>query len=177
MTNITFNSWKKLFLFCFGLAVAASFCMKWMESDLVVHGEKFTILGLELFYSKEKLAGILSGLDEHVKTILRYHLSFDFAFMSGVYPAIASLCMMAREKLSKPLLKQIAFIAAALQFVAWAADIIENSCLFYWINNPVIGDGFSNYHTDVWAKWIIALCAALFAIPIVLFSRKKVVVS
>ena len=177
MTNISFSSWKKLFLFCLGLTIAASFCMKWIENDLVVHGEKFTILGLELFYPKEKLAGILSGLDAHVKTILRYHLSFDFAFMAGVYPAIAALCMMAREKLSKPLLKRIAFIAAALQLAAWAADIIENSWLFYWINNPVIGDGFSNYHADVWAKWIIALCAALFAIPVVLFSRRKAPVS
>ena len=30
------SPWNRLFLFCFGLALGTSFCMKWMESDLRV---------------------------------------------------------------------------------------------------------------------------------------------
>ena len=85
--NTEYNRWKKLFIFCLGLAMASAFCMKWMESDFWVGDEKFDILGLELFYPAKKVAAILSGIDPHVKTILGYHLSFDFAFMAGVYPA------------------------------------------------------------------------------------------
>lgn len=173
MMNVTVNSWKKLFLVCFGLAFAASFCMKWMESDLVIHNEKFTIPGLELFYSKEKVSAILSSLDLPAKTILRYHLSFDFAFMAGVYPGIAALCMIGREKLKKPSFKRIAFILASLQIFAWAGDIAENSFLFYWINHPLIGDNFTAYHIIVTTKWIIALAGVLFALPAVLWRRKN----
>lgn len=167
------KSWRQLFLFCLGLAAGTAFCMKWMESDLWQNGKKFTIIGLELFYSRREVIGILSGIDDHAKTILRYHLSFDFAFMAGVYPGVAALCMMAREKVRAGLLKKILYTLAALQLLAWVGDIAENCYLFQWINKPAIRNEFGLYHFIVAAKWIIALAGALLAIPLVLKKRDK----
>lgn len=170
--NLSYNRWKKLFLFGFGLFAGTAFCMKWMESDFLITGEKFTILGLELFYAKEKVMTVLSGLDGHVKTILSYHLYFDFAFMAGVYPGIAALCMMAREKLSVIVLKKLFFVLAAMQLIAWAGDIAENLFLLKWIKHPVIGNEFDSYHVIVIVKWLIALTGVFFSVPVLLFRRK-----
>ena len=124
--SLKYNHWQRLFIFCFGLFLGTAFCMKWIESDLRLNEEKFTILGLELFYSKQKVTYTLSSLDYCVQTFLRHHLFFDFAFMAGVYPGITSLCMMAREKVNSSLLKKLLYIFAALQLLAWFADICEN---------------------------------------------------
>jgi len=169
--NYNNKLWRNLFLFSLGLFAGTAFCMKWMEGDFVQHGEKFTIIGLEISYPGERVAAILAGLDEHVKTILRYHLSFDFAFMAGVYPGIAALCMMARAKLVGSGIRKIVLAFALLQMVAWGCDIYENCCLLKWIKNPAIGNEFSFYHFIVAAKWIIALAGALLAIPLVLRKR------
>jgi hypothetical protein len=170
LMTITTKSWQKLFLFCLGVSASAAFCMKWMEHDLFLKDEKFTILGLELFYSREKVAAILSGLTPPVKTILQYHLSFDFAFMTGVYPGIAALCMIAKEKARATPIKKILYILAILQLGAWAADMTENYYLLRWIRGPVIGNEFGFYHFVVYFKWIIALVAVLLAIP---FAAKR----
>lgn len=164
--------WKSLFWVCLGLVAGTAFCMKWMEGDFWRNGEKFTIIGLEISYPKEKLAAILSGLDDHVKTILRYHLSFDFAFMAGIYPGIAALCMMGRQKTSKPALRKFLFGLALLQTIAWGCDIAENTFLLKWTRDPVIGKEFGIYHFVVYTKWLIALTGALLGI---LFNvrRKK----
>lgn len=170
------RNWNRLFLFCLGLFIAASFAMKWMESDLIYNGEKISIFGLELFYSKERIREIFLGIDDKVRTILSYHLSFDFIFMVGCFPGIACMCMMASRKVSSNRLKRILFILAFLQLVAWAFDITENYYLLKWLKNPVIGDEFGFYHVVVYSKWVIALTAALFAICILgvsLFKRKK----
>lgn len=170
--SINYKRWQKLFLFCFGLFIAAAFCMKWMEGDFLQNGRLFTIIGLEVD-SKEKVASILSGLDEHVKTILRYNLIFDFIFMAGVYPGIASLCMMARAKSDSSIVKKILLAFALLQIVAWGCDIAENCYLLKWIKNPVIGNEFGLYHFIVFAKWGIALSGALIAIPLAIRKRKS----
>jgi hypothetical protein len=170
-----YQQWKKLFLFCLGLAVSAAFCMKWMENSFWVKDEKFTIIGLELIYTKEKMISILSGIADHVKTILRFHLSFDFAFMAGVYPGITALCMMAREKIKPGLFKEILFVAGVFQLVAWGCDIAENSFLLSWIRQPVIEKGFTLYHGIVWTKWLLALAGLILSLPFVF--RKKIVVN
>lgn len=171
--NLSYKRWKGLFFFGLGLFLGTAFCMKWMENDLWSGGEKFTIMGLELFYAKEKVINILSNLDTRVRTILRYHFWFDFAFMAGVYPGITSLCMMAREKVISALLKRILYIAAWLQLLAWAGDIIENYYLLSWVQKPVIGNEFIFYHFIVGAKWIIAITGVLLSIPLLL-RRKKI---
>lgn len=171
--RVTVKSWKNLFLFCLGLAIAAAFCMKWMENDLVFRGEKFTILGLELFYPAEKISAVLSGLDGHVKTILRYHLSFDFAFMAGVYPGISALCIMVGGRARSNLLRKMAQLLAALQLLAWAGDIVENYYLLQWINRPVAGDEFTSYHICVYMKWAIALAGILFSIVVALRTGRR----
>lgn len=170
--STNYKGWQRLFLFCFGLFAGTAFCMKWMEGDFIQNGQLFTIIGLEISYSKEKVLAILSGLDEPIRVILRYHLYFDFAFMLGVYPGIAALCMMAREKSGSNIARKILLSLALLQVVAFGCDIAENSYLLKWIKNPVIGNEFGLYHFIVAAKWMIALLAALIAIPMVCTKRK-----
>lgn len=170
--STNYKGWQRLFLFCFGLFAGTAFCMKWMEGDFIQNGQLFTIIGLEISYSKEKVLAILSGLDDPIRVILRYHLYFDFAFMLGVYPGIAALCMMAREKSGSNFARKILLSLALLQVVAFGCDIAENSYLLKWIKNPVIGNEFGLYHFIVTAKWMIALLAALIAIPMVCTKRK-----
>lgn len=165
------NLWRKIFPVSFGLFAGTAFCMKWMEVDFIQNGEKFSMIGLELFYPKEKIISIFSGLDEHVKSILRYHLNFDFVFMAGVFPGIASLCMMARNKSSGTFFQKILLVFALLQIAAWGFDIYENLCLLNWIKNPVIGNEFKSFQVIVIAKWIIALSAVILAIPLILKKR------
>ncbi|MGH2552957.1 MAG: hypothetical protein ACRDEB_04530 [Chitinophagaceae bacterium] len=148
--------------------------MKWIEGDLVQNGHQFTVIGLEVSYPKEKVASILSGLDDHVRMILRYHLNFDFAFMAGVYPGIIAICMMARGKCSGNILRKILLLLALLQFVSWGCDIFENCYLLKWIRNPEIGNEFSLYHFIVFTKWILALTGALVAIPLALRKGKSI---
>lgn len=164
--NTEFKKWRNLFLFCLGLFTGTAFCMKWMESDFIYNDSIFTIIGLEATYSKEKVVTILSGIDEHVKKILLYHLYFDFSFMAGVYPGIASLCMMARSKITKIAIGNLLLALAIFQLIAWGCDIAENLFLLNWVNNPQVGNDFMIYHTVVFAKWIIALTGAMVAIPL-----------
>ncbi len=166
------HHWKKLFLFCFGLALGTGFCLKWMEADFWINGQRFTIMGLELFYSRDKMNAILSGLDLSVRTTLRYHLSFDFAFMAGVFPGIAALCMMASEKKITVGWKRLLFILAGLQSVAWGLDIAENYYLLRWMKEGVANNGFSSFHFLVTTKWIIVLVALFVSVPVILFKRK-----
>src|SRR6188474_2715804 len=107
--------WNRLFLFCLGLFIAGAFAMKWMENDLIYNGEKISIFGLELFYPKDRIIEIFSGINDKVRTVLNYHLSFDFIFMAGCYPGIASLCMMAAERTISRNIKRILFILAFIQ--------------------------------------------------------------
>lgn len=166
-------SWNRLFLFCLGLFIAATFTMKWMESDLVFNNEAISIFGLELFYPKEKIIEIFSGIDERMRTILSYHLHFDFVFMAGCYPGIACLCMMAAEKADRKIIKAILFGLAFLQLVAWAFDIIENFYLLKWLKDPAIGNEFGFYHTVVYTKWGIALLGVVLALVTMLISLLK----
>jgi hypothetical protein len=165
------KQWKNLFLFGLGLALGAAFCMKWMEKDLWVNGEKFTIMQLELFYREGKLTQVLTDLSDHVRVILRYHLSFDFAFMAGIYPAIAALCMLAREKLGSAGWKIILTVFAALQTAAWGLDMTENYILFKWIEQPAIDKPMAVYHAVVIAKWLIALIGVLLSLPVIVFKK------
>jgi len=167
------HRWQRLFLFCLGLFIAGAFAMKWMENDLLFNNEKISIFGLELFYPKEKIVEIFSGISDKVKTILSYHLSFDFIFMAGCYPGIACLCMIASAKVAGKNLKRILFILTFMQIFGWTFDVVENYYLLKWLKSPVIGDEFSFYHVVVYSKWIVALTGALFAIFILVSSMFK----
>lgn len=166
--TMSYKSWKRLFLFCLGLFAGTAICMKWLENDFIANGSRFTIIGLEITYPKEQVAAIFSGLEEPARSLLRFQLLFDFAFMAGVYPGIAALCIMAFYKSRKPLLRLLLPVLAVLQAVAWTCDIIENSYLLKWLNRPESIHDFGTYHFVVWVKWILALAAALIAIPVVL---------
>jgi hypothetical protein len=165
--------WKKLFLFSLGLSIGAAFCMKWLETELWLRNEKFTVIGLELFYPKEKVIDILSHIDNHVKTILDYHLHFDFAFMAGIFPGAASLCMIARNNLASVAWRKFFFVLAAAQFLAWAGDITENLYLLRWLRQPVIGKEFDMYRLIVAAKWTIGSLAVLIPVPVILSKLRR----
>lgn len=166
--NKVYYRWQKLFLFCLGIFIAAAFCMKWMESALTAGGKLFTVIGLEISYPKQKVIEIMSSFDPGVSRILRYHLSFDFIFMPGVYLGILSLCMMAKYKTTSRKLRSFLLVLGCLQLVAWLADITENIFLLRWIYNPAIGSEYSAYHYIVIAKWVIALMGVFVATPFVL---------
>lgn len=167
----SFYKWRAVFLICLGVFAGTAFCMKWMEKDFIHDGSLFTIIGLEISYPKEQLRSVLAGIDDHVRSILRYHLVFDFAFMAGVYPGIASLCMMARYKVHGQLLKQFLLWLALLQALAFCCDIVENCLLLKWVNAPGSISHFELYHWVVILKWSLALAGALLAIP--LCTRKS----
>jgi len=164
--------WRSLFLFCFGITVATMFIMEWLAGDFWLNDQKFSILGLELFYSKRQVLNILTQIKQPARIALNYQLIFDFVLMTGIYPAIASLCMMTRENLVNAVWRNILFAVAILQPVAWAFDITENIFLLNWMDKPVIGEEFSTYHTIVSAKWLIALAGAITAIMTLLFGKR-----
>jgi hypothetical protein len=166
------NRWKRLFLFCLGISIGAAFCMKWVETEFWFKEEKFTMTGLEISYSKEKVMAIIAGIDSHTKSVLGDQLYFDFAFMAGVYPGIAALCMIAKEKLLSPGFRKCIFILALLQTLAWIADINENLYLLKWIKLPVIENDFGLYHFFVYTKWIIALTGFFISVFVLLLKRK-----
>ena len=166
--------WQKLFLVCLGIFAGTAFCMKWIEANFYSRGSLFTIIGLEISYSKNELVSIFSGLDETVRTTLQYHLVFDFAFMIGAYPGIASLCMIARRKSTNANLRQLLLVLACAQLIAFGCDIIENFFLLKWINEPGNINDLTFYHTVVITKWTLALAAAFIAIPVVLRKRKNI---
>jgi hypothetical protein len=58
----SYLKWKQLWLFCLGIVLASSICMKWLENDFILDTGKFSILGLELFYPKDKLQSVLTDL-------------------------------------------------------------------------------------------------------------------
>ena len=149
--------WRSLFLFCLGLFLASAFCMKWIESSFIHNGKLFTILGLELTYSKEQIISILSGIDTPIKSLLRYQLIFDFIFMLGVYPGIAALNRMAAFKVQSIRLKKFLLLMAFLQLIAWGCDISENLFLLNWLKKPDAINHLSTYHLIVIVKWGIAL--------------------
>lgn len=171
--NSMYKSWQKLFLFALGLFAGTAFCMKWIETDFRQGGQLFTMIGLEITYDKDKIISILSGLDDKVRTILRYQLYFDFAFMAGVYPGIAALCMMAREKAANRNLRKILMALAALQTIAWLFDIIENCYLLHWIKSPDQVTDMVSYHLIVYTKWGLAITGALSGILFSLLRSKK----
>ena len=166
-------SWKKLFFFCLELALASMFCMKWIESDFISNGKLFTIIDLELKLGKLELISLLSGLDDKTRTVVGYHLHFDFLFMAGVFPGLASLCMMARERTGNKLIQSLLLLFAFLQFFAWGFDIYENIHLIKWLNNPATVDGIDFYHLLVRLKFIFAFGALLVLLVAFLFFRKK----
>jgi len=166
---------QMIFLCCLGLFLGTTICMKMLESEFFFKGEKFSIIGLELTYSKARVINILSGIEPHVKSLLRFQLYFDFVFMVGVYPGIAALCFMARNKMESPQLKKVLCVIGTLQLMAWVCDILENYSLLKWISHPVIGNEFMLYHFIVVIKWMLTLIGA--AAGIFYVSRKNSVTS
>jgi hypothetical protein len=138
--------------------------MEWLATDFWLGDRNFSILGLELFYSKKEVIQVLSQIKQPARIALNYQLIFDFAFMTGIYPAIASGCMLVREKISNSVYRNVLFALAVVQPVAWAFDITENTFILGWMEKPEIGDEFGMYHNIVAAKWLIALAGALCAI-------------
>ncbi len=108
------NYWKNIFLSSVGLAAGAGFCMKWIEPAIRVADKKVGVLDLELFYSRDQIDQVLASGDSRFQDLLSQHLYFDFAFMAGIFPAIAAGCMVAVLNTEKKILKKIFYVLAAL---------------------------------------------------------------
>jgi hypothetical protein len=164
--------WRNLFLFCLGVSLATLFIMQWLEADFWMNDEKFSMPGLELFYSKREVVTVLSQIKQPAKTALNYDLIFDFVFMAGLYPGIAALCMMAREKPSRKSIQTALFALAILQPVAWIFDVVGSCFLLSWMDKPVIGDEFGIYHNLAIIKWVIAFAGLFLPIIVFVFGSK-----
>ena len=164
--------WRNLLLFCLGLTIGTAFIMGWLEGDFWVNDERFSILGLELFYSKREVLTVLNQIKQPARIALTYHLTFDYILMAGFYPGIASFCMLVREKVSRKPYQTTLFALAILQPVACIFDIVVNSYLLKWVEQPAIGDEFSVYHNMVFIKWLIALAGILIASAALLIGNK-----
>ncbi len=170
----SYTRWRNLFLFCLGIAISTAFIMEWLAGDFWLDDEKFSIIGLELFYSKKEVLSVLTQIKQPAKIALNYQLIFDFVCMAGFYPCIASLCMLVREKITGKILSNILFALAVLQPIAWIFDIVENSYLLKWLSDPDIGDEFTVYHNIVALKWLIALAGILLACFSLLLRKQKI---
>ena len=166
-------SWKKLFFFCLGLFVASMFCMKWIESEFISSGKIFTIIDLELKLGKQELSTLLAGLDDKTRTIVSYHLHFDFLFMAGVFPGLVSICMMTRERTANKLVQSLLILFAFLQIFAWGFDVYENLHLIKWLKYPSTVEGIDFFHLLVQLKFLFAFGALLVSLIAFLFFRKK----
>ena len=167
------KQWRKTFIFCLGLFLGTAFCMKWLETMFYYKGELFTIIGLEIVYPAPRVMDILYLSDITVITLLKSHLYFDFAFMIGAYGGIASLLMMARNRINHSLFRKILLFLAFAQLIAWGCDVVENLYLLDWIKNKSdVRPAFSTYHWVVVIIWVLALGGAILSIPVVLLKRK-----
>ena len=172
MTANVFN-WKKMFWFCLGLTLASGFCMKWIESEFISNGKLFSIMDLELYLDKDGLVKLFAGMNDKARTILDYHLHFDFFFMAGVFPGTAAICMLTRERIEKKTIRGILFTIAFLQLAAWSFDIYENLHLIRWMNDPASIDNIDFYHTLVRLKFIIVLSGIPASLIAFVFFRRK----
>ena len=169
---LSYKGWRNCFLFCLGLFIVTAFWMKWWETRFYSQGELFTIIGLEISYTAERVMDIIYHLDPAIQMLLKAHLYLDYVFMAGAYGGIASLCMMARFKAKKALLRNSLLVLACLQLVAWGCDIRENGFLLYWLSEkPDIRSSFTLYHMYVIIKWSLALTGVLLSIPVLLWKR------
>jgi hypothetical protein len=130
-------------------------------------------MDLELYLNKADLGKLLTGLGDKTRTIVGYHLHFDFLFMAGVFPGLACICMMVRERTGNKLMQSLLLLFATLQFFAWGFDIYENLHLIKWLNDPASVDGVDFYHLLVRLKFIFAIGALLAALAAIIFFRKK----
>ena len=169
---LSYKGWRNCFLFCLGLFIVTAFWMKWWEARFYSQGELFTIIGLEISYTAEREMDIIYHQDPAIQMLLKAHLYLDYVFMDGAYGGIACLCMMARFKAKKALLRNSLLVLACLQLVAWGCDIRENGFLLYWLSEkPDIRSSFTLYHMYVIIKWSLALTGVLLSIPVLLWKR------
>jgi hypothetical protein len=151
----------KLLLFCLGLFVASTFCMKWIEKDMARDAPALNVMKLELTYSQPELAAVLATADPVQKDKLHAVLCFDFMFMAGCFPGIALLCLLARRHVKAKFLKGMLVAGALAQAFAWGFDIYENTSLLSWLQDPVNSERFRIYRLLVQLKWILALAGVL----------------
>lgn len=164
---------KWLFAGFLGLAAGAAFCMKWMEPGFQSRGELFTIIGLEISYTAPQIREILESLDPVVREKLRLHLYFDFAFMAGVYPAIATACIWVGRSRQSAAWRKMLVILSAGQVLAAGADVAENRILLGWLDNPAGVSGLEAFHQVVWLKWGLAVGAILLTVMALFFKKRE----
>ena len=171
--NKSYTRWKSLFIFCLGLTLATGLCMQWIAADFRSGGEKFTMIGLEIFYSKVKIERLFIHLDGYVYALLNYHLRFDFILMAGVFPGITSFAMMVRERIHSRVLRKILFAVAFIQLLGWAGDVAEDLYLLKWLKDPIIRNEFFLYRSIVISKWLIGTGGFVVALLVYSMSLKQ----
>ena len=93
--------------------------------------------------------------------------------MAGVFPGIAAICILTRERIEKKMIRSILFLIAFLQLAACGFDIYENLHLIKWMNNPASIDNIDFYHLLVRLKFIIAFSGIVIAAIAFIFFRGR----
>lgn len=127
----------------------------------------FSILDLQFPASEAEMDKLVAGLEPPARRALKTQLWVDFLFMAGFYPAIALLCIVIGAKTG--LGEYFFWLVAALQLVAWAADVYENVyCLRKMKDTPARG-GFAAYSFFVNTKFLLAFLGLAVTLPLAFY--------
>lgn len=127
----------------------------------------FSIFDLLFPSSETELCKLLSRATPDGKRALRIHLWVDFLFMLAVYPMIAILCYALGEKTG--IGKYFFWLVAALQFVAFLFDILENLYLLRRLRKPQASGGFGRFTFFVYAKFILSFLGVAVTLPLIFY--------
>ncbi len=127
----------------------------------------FTILDLQFPSSETEMDKLVAGLEPPARQALKAHLWVDFLFMAGFYPAIALLCIIIGAKTGPG--EYFFWLVAALQIVAWAADVYENVYGLRKMKEAPVKGGFSTYSFFVNVKFLLAFLGLAVTLPLAFY--------
>lgn len=160
------------FVLCFGLMLATALWLNRLAKKFhrrAGSGEEqpFTIFDLQFPASEAEMDNLIGHLQPTAHRALKAHLWVDFLFMLGLYPATALLCLIIGAKTGSG--EYFFWLVAALQGVAWVADICENIyCLRKMGPSPTKG-GFAAYSFAVNTKFLLVFLGLAVTLPVAFY--------
>lgn len=127
----------------------------------------FTILDLQFPSTEAEMSKMIQGMQPAVQRALKAHLWLDFIFMAGLYPAIGLLCIIIGAKTGEGV--YFFWLVAALQGVAWVADVYENVYCLRKMDQPAAAGGFKTYSFFVNTKFVLAFLGLAVTLPVAFY--------
>jgi len=171
--SIFFKYRRELFCLLLTTAIITSGLMQSLVLDIREKNmPEFSIMRLECPASEEALTASITQLhaNKAIKEI-KLNLIVDYVFMPAIYLSIAAWLLMIRTGAVQWLRWSLLF-AAVLQLLPWLFDIIENNNLLYALQSPgyKIKMPLQTFKYMVFAKFLIAVSGALFALVVCIFK-------